>query len=194
MERPKGDLLSGRVPWAEAGAMEISSRRDSGDDAGRMTHVAHEHGHGRASHEESQTAGGGGMIDAMHQDPSHAAGVIYTCPMHPQIRQIGPRNCPICGMTLEPLVASTEAEPNAELIDMTRRFWIGLALTASKRRRCSFDPRSREGATRLVGLRRLGGIVSIHAPVKERHSTHADIINLIEFRSRSREGATWGEY
>ena len=61
---------------------------------------------------------------------SHAADVIYTCPMHPQIRQIGPGNCPICGMTLEPLVASTEAEPNAELVDMTRRFWIGLALTA----------------------------------------------------------------
>jgi len=50
--------------------------------------------------------------------------------MHPQIRQIGPGNCPICGMTLEPLVASTEAEPNAELVDMTRRFWIGLALAA----------------------------------------------------------------
>ncbi len=50
--------------------------------------------------------------------------------MHPQIRKIGPGNCPICGMTLEPLVASTEAEPNAELMDMTRRFWIGLALAA----------------------------------------------------------------
>jgi Cu+-exporting ATPase len=50
--------------------------------------------------------------------------------MHPQIRKIGPGNCPICGMTLEPLVASTEAEPNAELVDMTRRFWIGLALAA----------------------------------------------------------------
>ncbi|TLG75658.1 copper-translocating P-type ATPase [Methylocystis sp. B8] len=91
--------------------------------------MAHEHGHGGASHKESQTAGDGRMIDAEHQDLSHAAGVIYTCPMHPQIRQIGPGNCPICGMTLEPLVVSTEAEPNAELIDMTRRFWIGLALT-----------------------------------------------------------------
>jgi len=56
-------------------------------------------------------------------------GTIYTCPMHPQIRQEGPGNCPICGMTLEPLVVTAEAMPNHELADMTRRFWIGLALT-----------------------------------------------------------------
>jgi P-type Cu+ transporter len=55
-------------------------------------------------------------------------GTIYTCPMHPQIRQIGPGNCPICGMTLEPEVASLDAPPNAELADMTRRFWVGLVL------------------------------------------------------------------
>ncbi|KRA64946.1 haloacid dehalogenase [Caulobacter sp. Root656] len=48
--------------------------------------------------------------------------------MHPQIRHVGPGNCPICGMTLEPLVASAEAGPNRELADMTRRFWVGLAL------------------------------------------------------------------
>jgi Cu+-exporting ATPase len=56
-------------------------------------------------------------------------GTIYTCPMHPQIRQIGPGSCPICGMALEPEVASLDAPPNAELADMTRRFWIGLVLT-----------------------------------------------------------------
>ena len=56
-------------------------------------------------------------------------GVIYTCPMHPQIRQVGPGTCPICGMALEPLEAAPEAGPNPELIDMTRRFWIGLALS-----------------------------------------------------------------
>ena len=54
---------------------------------------------------------------------------IYTCPMHPEIRQVGPGSCPICGMGLEPLVASADAGPNHELIDMTRRSWIGLALT-----------------------------------------------------------------
>jgi Cu+-exporting ATPase len=55
---------------------------------------------------------------------------IYTCPMHPQIRQVGPGACPICGMALEPLVATAEAGPDPELADMTRRFWIGLVLTA----------------------------------------------------------------
>ena len=55
-------------------------------------------------------------------------GVIYTCPMHPQIRQIGPGNCPICGMTLEPEVTTGETGPSAELLDMTRRFWVGLIL------------------------------------------------------------------
>jgi P-type Cu+ transporter len=56
-------------------------------------------------------------------------GTIYTCPMHPEIRQVGPGSCPICGMALEPVIVSAEAEPNAELIDMKRRFWIGLVLT-----------------------------------------------------------------
>ncbi len=56
-------------------------------------------------------------------------GTIYTCPMHPEIRQVGPGDCPICGMALEPAMVTAEAEPNPELADMTRRFWIGLALT-----------------------------------------------------------------
>lgn len=55
-------------------------------------------------------------------------GTIYTCPMHPQIRQVGPGSCPICGMALEPEVATAEGGPNPELVDMTRRFWIGLVL------------------------------------------------------------------
>ncbi|WP_296706008.1 heavy metal translocating P-type ATPase [Rhodoblastus sp.] len=55
-------------------------------------------------------------------------GTIYTCPMHPEIRQAGPGNCPICGMTLEPVLATAETGPSAELVDMTRRFWIGLAI------------------------------------------------------------------
>ena len=56
-------------------------------------------------------------------------GAIYTCPMHPEIRQVGPGSCPICGMALEPVVATADAGPNVELVDMTRRFWIGLVLT-----------------------------------------------------------------
>jgi Cu+-exporting ATPase len=56
-------------------------------------------------------------------------GTIYTCPMHPQVRQVGPGACPICGMALEPLLAGAETGPNPELVDMRRRFWISLALT-----------------------------------------------------------------
>lgn len=56
-------------------------------------------------------------------------GTIYTCPMHPQIRQVGPGSCPICGMALEPVLATAETGPSHELVDMTRRFWIGLALS-----------------------------------------------------------------
>ena len=55
-------------------------------------------------------------------------GTEFTCPMHPEIRQIGPGSCPICGMALEPTVVTADSGPNHELIDMTRRFWIGLAL------------------------------------------------------------------
>ena len=57
-------------------------------------------------------------------------GVIYTCPMHPEIRQIGPGSCPICGMALEPVAPADATGPNPELLDMTRRFWIGAALAA----------------------------------------------------------------
>ena len=55
-------------------------------------------------------------------------GTIYTCPMHPEIRQVGPGSCPICGMALEPVTVTAETGPNPELVDMTRRFWIGVVL------------------------------------------------------------------
>ena len=61
-----------------------------------------------------------------HLDPD---AVEYTCPMHPEIRQYGPGACPICGMALEPVVATLEQAPSGELADMTRRWWIGLALS-----------------------------------------------------------------
>ena len=56
-------------------------------------------------------------------------GAIWTCPMHPQIRQDHPGPCPICGMALEPEVVTADSGPSAELLDMSRRFWIALALT-----------------------------------------------------------------
>jgi Cu+-exporting ATPase len=65
---------------------------------------------------------------AMTASPAVPAGTIYTCPMHPQIRQVGPGACPICGMALEPELVAATSEPNPELVDMKRRFWLGLAL------------------------------------------------------------------
>jgi Cu+-exporting ATPase len=56
-------------------------------------------------------------------------GTIYTCPMHPEIRQQGPGSCPICGMALEPETFSLDDGPDPELIDMSRRFWISLVFT-----------------------------------------------------------------
>ena len=56
------------------------------------------------------------------------AGSKWTCPMHPEIVRDGPGSCPICGMALEPMMPTADAGPNIELRDMSRRFWIGLAL------------------------------------------------------------------
>jgi Cu+-exporting ATPase len=62
--------------------------------------------------------------------PAHAGGSdIYTCPMHPEIVRDGPGNCPICGMALEPRTVSLEETENPELVEMSRRFWVSVALT-----------------------------------------------------------------
>ncbi|HEV1998880.1 MAG TPA: heavy metal-binding domain-containing protein, partial [Xanthobacteraceae bacterium] len=65
-----------------------------------------------------------------HAEPAPAGpvaqGTIYTCPMHPEVRKVGPGACPICGMALEPVIATADAGPNPELADMRRRFWVGL--------------------------------------------------------------------
>src|SRR5438552_13418061 len=60
---------------------------------------------------------------------SRISNVIYTCPMHPEVRQMGPGACPKCGMALEPEMAILEEETNPELTDMTRRFWIAAGLS-----------------------------------------------------------------
>jgi len=78
-------------------------------------HEAHDHAH---------------PAPARAKAPETPSGTIYTCPMHPEIRQVGPGNCPICGMALEPETVTAETVPNPELVDMTRRFWIGTVVTA----------------------------------------------------------------
>jgi P-type Cu+ transporter len=76
---------------------------------------AHSHHHGQLSGPKSSP-------------PPPGEGVIFTCPMHLQIRQVGPGVCPICGMALEPELPAADLAPNPEVADMTRRFWVGLVL------------------------------------------------------------------
>jgi P-type Cu+ transporter len=112
--------------------MQQSSEKSSN----RAMH--HEPAKGHEHHEDHQHHGHAHSSHAGHKPveafaPAHAgdsADAEYTCPMHPQVRQKGPGHCPICGMALEPVLASAEAGSSPELRDMTRRFWIGLALTA----------------------------------------------------------------
>jgi Cu+-exporting ATPase len=76
-------------------------------------------------------AGHGHTHGAPPVDPATVpAGSQWTCPMHPEIIQDGPGDCPLCGMALEPLVASLDDGPNPELVDFTRRMWISAALSA----------------------------------------------------------------
>jgi heavy metal translocating P-type ATPase len=86
-----------------------------------------------AGRAEKQTgccsAGSHPYVVGPNASPPVPEDTIYTCPMHPQIRQVGPGFCPICGMALEPELVSAEATPNPELADMTRRFWVALVLT-----------------------------------------------------------------
>ncbi len=72
----------------------------------------------------------GNLDKAANDTPAPAVpGAQYTCPMHPEIIQDGPGDCPKCGMALEPMTVTLEEEANPELIDMTRRFWVSLFLS-----------------------------------------------------------------
>ena len=85
---------------------------------------AHEH-HAHEHHAHATTAAPGAAT------PGADDAAIYTCPMHPQVRQPRPGNCPICGMALEPELPTAGDEPNAEYLDFRRRFWWTLPLTIS---------------------------------------------------------------
>jgi Cu+-exporting ATPase len=69
------------------------------------------------------------FLQPKQPEPAVPAGALYTCPMHPEVRQVGPGSCPICGMALEPEQISLDDAPDPEMIDMTRRFRIALLLT-----------------------------------------------------------------
>jgi len=68
------------------------------------------------------------LLNLQLNKPQAAAG-FYTCPMHPEIRQMGPGNCPICGMALEPETIGLIAEENPELVDFTKRLRLSVALS-----------------------------------------------------------------
>ena len=91
-----------------------------------MTH-AHQSGNAKSGDHAHSHAHGAGHPPSANKKSAKPADkdAIYTCPMHPEIRQVGPGTCPICGMALEPVDVGVE-EDKSELNDMTRRFWIGL--------------------------------------------------------------------
>jgi P-type Cu+ transporter len=89
--------------------------------------------HGAVHHAGAASLANGRKLDPGSEASELPAGsttadTIYTCPMHPEVRQADPGSCPICGMALEPVGAAEEVGSNPELVDMARRFWIGLVL------------------------------------------------------------------
>jgi P-type Cu+ transporter len=91
---------------------------------------------------------------------------IYTCPMHPEVRQVGPGDCPRCGMALEPVEPlAAEEGPNPELVDMTRRFWVSLALTAPLFARAMVEMLAPVLMTRLSVTANLWTQLGLAAPV-----------------------------
>ena len=112
------------VPQGQA--EDQAAHAHGGHDARQHQH--HPHGHDRGNRDAAHD--GASVLPAAPADglTDVPAGTIYTCPMHPEIRQDHPGNCPKCGMTLEPLIPLDE-EDNTELQDFQRRFWWTLPLT-----------------------------------------------------------------
>uniref|UniRef100_UPI00406BBBF9 copper-transporting P-type ATPase n=1 Tax=Marinobacter metalliresistant TaxID=2961995 RepID=UPI00406BBBF9 len=101
------------------------------EQAGTSSHSGHSHHHSGHSHqcsgEHEKPSGDDRKYDRV---PPGYSGVVYTCPMHPQVRQTKPGACPICGMGLETESAAVDDEgPNPELVDFSHRFWVALVFT-----------------------------------------------------------------
>ena len=95
-----------------------------------MSSSQHNHAHHtRTCHHHDQAAALGKPDDTYDNVPDGYSGTVWTCPMHPQVRETSNKGCPICGMALEPETVTAEQD-TSELDDMTHRFWVGLALSA----------------------------------------------------------------
>src|SRR5215813_6948902 len=100
-----------------------------------MQHSAHDHTHCARGHHHATTTAAHDHHDAItapHEPPptvTAASRIDWTCPMHPEIVRDAPGNCPICGMALEPRTVTLEDVENVHLKDMTRRFWVSVALS-----------------------------------------------------------------
>lgn len=101
-------------------AGEAPKQAAGGNDARDHSQCHHSNGHGHEHHHARTVPAA---------KPKAGEAVIYTCPMHPQVRQEGPGSCPICGMALEPEIITLEEPDNPELKDMGRRLWISAALS-----------------------------------------------------------------
>ncbi|MDO9313726.1 MAG: copper-translocating P-type ATPase [Burkholderiaceae bacterium] len=119
-----------------------------------MDRTMHDQAH--HDHHQSDTHLGAAAKGASAGDQSQ---VEYTCPMHPQVRQMGPGSCPICGMALEPVLATADAGGSPELRDMTRRMWIGTAL-----------------AVPVFGLEMGGHLIDLHALIAQQTSNWVQLL------------------
>ncbi len=112
--------------------MDPQAHAKHGDQHGH-DHHHHDHGHDhRHDHDGDHgrpTPGGHGSAVPSPAAEVAPPGTVYTCPMHPEVRQDHPGNCPKCGMTLEPVLPSLDDDENPELDDFRRRFWWTLPLT-----------------------------------------------------------------
>jgi len=128
----------------KAAPRKYLTQDESGDKSGETEHMAHGTPSTKSGkdmytcpmHPEVRQAAPGscpkcGMaLEPVMSSAAPAEKIEYTCPMHPEVVQDHPGNCPICGMTLEPRTVAAQEEDNTELRDMTRRFWVSVALAA----------------------------------------------------------------
>lgn len=115
--RCKAKFDADPVHYAALASVTLSGHHDDAPVGPGQPHHHDGHDHAHDRHSAAQPVTG-----------TVPAGTMWTCPMHPEVRRDAPGSCPICGMALEPLLATGEMGPSPELADMTRRFWIGLAL------------------------------------------------------------------